>query len=175
MLLVEVVAYAEDVVAPDADRQEAGTTLDADLLDRATADHKDTLARAITSVREARALRAKERLTRTGEWQSQRFDPESRGWHVDLEHNPRTGNVEGTIRITGSRSLASATRLRGWMQDSSVTGTIETDGGDVLGTFSGTVSEVGMAGTYSTKDGDEGEWSYRDWKAQLADEISVSR
>ena len=147
-----------------------GVTLDVALGERATADRADAIAADIAAIRASRADgEGKQRLAQSGEWASDRYDHEASRWEVELERDEKSGEIAGSIRISGSRSLAAATRVRGRIDGSAVSGTLETAAGEVAGSFSGTVTAHGMAGKYTTAAGDRGEWSHREWRPTAAE------
>jgi hypothetical protein len=125
---------------------------------------RETAELTVASLREARAER--ELVARAGEWESGRFASEKSSWQVRLERDRATDELRGAIRVDGSYALREAARIEGKLEESSASGVILDDGGTTLGTFTGTVTAEGMSGSYRTAAGDEGTWSYRDWRPE---------
>jgi hypothetical protein len=172
LLFLAVIAVAQDDLWLDSDgaslrqRVDEQAALAADL-ERATARE------AIGAVRQARV--GKEPLARAGQWRSRRFDPDTRGWQVQLERDIATGEIKGLIQVNGSRTLAAAARIEGRIEGAAVNGVILDESGTELGFFSGAAREDGMAGTYETLDGDEGEWSYEEFRPEVVLERRAGR
>jgi hypothetical protein len=106
------------------------------------------------------AAAARDPLAASGPWRSGRFDAAERSWQVQLERDRRDGTISGTIAVAGSALLGAAARVDGRIDGEKVSGVITDDSGRQVASFSGTAGEDGMAGTFTTVDGDSGEWRH---------------
>jgi hypothetical protein len=126
---------------------------------------EETIAVALAEVDRSMAA-ARERGATTelvagvGRWRSSRYDPEDKTWQVQLERDRSDGAIAGTISAVGSTLLGSGARVSGRVDGGTVSGTIADDTGRQLASFAGTVGKEGMTGTYTTIEGDTGEWSH---------------
>lgn len=114
--------------------------------------------RSLAAAREAAVT--KDLLARAGLWRSATLGTADRSWHVQLERDRRDGTISGTIAVAGSTLLGQAARVDGRIDGEKVSGVITDDSGRQVASFSGTAGEDGMAGTYTTVDGDSGEWRH---------------
>jgi hypothetical protein len=80
------------------------------------------------------------------------------GWQVQLKHL-EDGSLSGRVVIVGSPVLDHA-EIQGQVTGSEVDGVLLDDGGRQVGTFSGSIANGTVGGTYSTADGDVGDWSW---------------
>ena len=63
-------------------------------------------------------------------------------------------------RVTLMGSPLDQARIEGQVTGADVDGVLLDDAGTQVGTFSGTITSGGIAGTYTTADGDTGDWSW---------------
>jgi len=68
-------------------------------------------------------------------------------------------SLSGRITVNGSPRIQQA-RIEGQVTGSDVYGVLVDDHDTQVGTFSGSIMNSGMAGTYTTVDGDSGNWSW---------------
>jgi hypothetical protein len=92
-----------------------------------------------------------------GGWQH-RNDATRQTWHVQLKRFD-DGSLSGRVLIVGSPLLDHA-EIQGQVTGSEVDGVLLDDGGRQVGTFSGTLSNGTVSGTYTTADGDLGNWRW---------------
>jgi hypothetical protein len=106
-------------------------------------------------------------LNANGHWRSERLANLStrrlreQQWFVQLERNAGDGTVSGHLTVVGSGSLTGGV-IAGRITDTQLSGTVTDDTGAQLATFIGTVNGNAMSGSYTTHDGDSGDWSYDD-------------
>jgi hypothetical protein len=98
------------------------------------------------------------RAVGAGRWESVQDAGEKRDWQIQVERYG-DGAIEGSIIVVGSPYLHKA-RLVGRVDGSEVYGVLLGDGEKQVGTFSGTVGDTGLSGTYRTEHGDSGNWSW---------------
>jgi hypothetical protein len=125
---------------------------------------EETIAAALADVDRSMAVARERGATKdlvagVGRWRSSRYDPEDKTWQVQLERDRNDGVIAGTISAFGSSLLGAGARVSGRIDAGAVSGVI-TDDGRQLASFSGTVGKEGMTGTYTTIEGDSGEWSH---------------
>jgi len=92
-----------------------------------------------------------------GNWQSHRDGLDKRGWQIQMKHFD-DDSLSGRIVIVGSR-LQQA-RLEGRVDGTQVYGVLVDDHDSQVGTFTGSIYQNSVSGTYTTADGDTGDWSY---------------
>lgn len=143
---------------------ESGVEVVQSEVERSLEAEREAVRQEISFLRERRT--EKEVVVRGGEWKSARFEGDTRSWQVQLERDIETGALGGRISVSGSLSMAAAAKVQGQMDGSAVSGIVTDEAGNQLATFSGVVTAEGMVGTYVTTDGDEGDWSHRDWQPQ---------
>ena len=102
-----------------------------------------------------------------GHWQSQKRTvslggPATRllgaGWQVQLKQM-QDNSLAGRITIVGSPLIQQA-RIEGQISGSDVDGVLVDDSNAQIGTFTGTLSNGSVSGTYTTAAGDTGNWSW---------------
>jgi len=92
-----------------------------------------------------------------GGWQSHgRRDRQ--GWDVQLKHFD-DGSLSGRVVIVGSPVLDHA-QIQGQVTGSDVDGVLLDDSGRQVGTFSGTIRNKRVSGTYTTADANLGSWEW---------------
>ena len=101
---------------------------------------------------------APRQFTGGGNWQSQRRDPEQHGWQVQLKHSD-DDSLSGRITVAGS-SLIQNARIEGQVSGNEIYGVLVDDNDAQVGTFTGSIFKQGMSGTYTTADGDTGNWNW---------------
>jgi len=139
------------------------------------------LALAATSLATAVALYAQEQRDRRdgkppalmrqfvggGGWQSQKrigssgdrdIASSGAGWQVQLKQRD-DDSLAGRVVIVGSPVLDHA-QIQGQVTGSEVDGVLLDDSGRQVGTFSGAIRNNRVSGTYTTADGDVGEWRW---------------
>jgi hypothetical protein len=126
---------------------------------------EETIAAALSDVDRSMAaarerVATKDLVAGVGRWRSSRYDPEDKTWQVQLERDRNDGAIAGTISAVGSSLLGSGARVSGRIDAGAVSGVITDDDGRQLASFCGTVGKEGMTGTYTTIEGDSGEWSH---------------
>jgi hypothetical protein len=111
----------------------------------------------------------------SGRWQSQRGNKPSSdraagssgasslaasgtAWQVQLKHLD-DDSLAGRVLIVGSPVLDHA-RILGQVTGRDVDGALLDDGGRQVGTFSGTIRNNRLSGSYTTADGDAGTWGW---------------
>jgi hypothetical protein len=109
--------------------------------------------------------RVKQQLVGAGKWESNRNDNDGQGWHIQLKRLD-DDSLSGRITIVGSPLIQQA-RIEGQISGRDVYGVIVGDDNVQVATFSGSVFKSGMSGTYTTTDGDSGNWS---WDGSLPDD-----
>jgi len=80
------------------------------------------------------------------------------GWQVQLKQRD-DDSLSGRVLIVGSPVLDHA-QIQGQITGSEVDGVLLDDNGRQVGTFSGAVRNDRVSGTYTTADGDVGDWSW---------------
>ncbi len=93
-----------------------------------------------------------------GNWQSHRDALDKRGWQIQMKHFD-DDSLSGRIIIVGSPRLQQA-RLEGRVDGTQVYGVLVDDHDSQVGTFTGSIYQNSVSGTYTTADGDTGDWSY---------------
>jgi hypothetical protein len=93
-----------------------------------------------------------------GRWQSQRDTLGHRDWQVQIQRFD-DDSIEGSLIVIGSPTLHKV-RLEGRVDGEEVYGVLLGDSNRQVGTFTGSVFEAGVSGTYTTADGDSGSWSW---------------
>lgn len=93
-----------------------------------------------------------------GRWQSHQNAANQNGWQVQLQRFD-DDSITGKIMILGSRSIQHA-QIVGQVTGTDVDGVLLDSNGRQVGTFSGSVFKKGASGTYTTVDGDTGNWSW---------------
>ena len=102
--------------------------------------------------------RVSDRAVGAGRWQSQRDNLGNRDWHVQIQRFD-DDSIEGSLIVIGSPTLHKV-RLEGRVDGDEVYGVLVGDSKQQVGTFTGSVFEAGVSGTYTTADGDSGSWSW---------------
>jgi len=98
-----------------------------------------------------------QRLVGAGKWQSRRSGNDS-NWHIQLKRLD-DDSLEGRITVVGSPLIQQA-KIEGQISGSEVYGVVVGDNDVQVATFTGSVFKAGMSGTYTTTDGDSGDWSW---------------
>jgi hypothetical protein len=111
------------------------------------------------------AASVKQQLVGPGTWRSRRTGTATQGWHIQLKRLD-DDSLSGRITIVGSPLIQQA-RIEGQISGRDVYGVIVGDDNVQVATFSGSVFKSGMSGTYTTTDGDSGNWS---WDGSLPDD-----
>ncbi len=93
-----------------------------------------------------------------GRWESHQTGNGPHGWQVQMKHFD-DDSVSGRAVIVGSPVMQHA-QIQGQVTGTDVDGVLLDDNGVQVGTFSGTAGTNGLTGTYSTADGDIGNWSW---------------
>ena len=105
------------------------------------------------------APQLKQQLVGAGKWQSRRNGTDVQGWQIQLKRLD-DDSLAGRITIVGSPLIQQA-RIEGQISGTEVYGVIVGDDDIQVATFNGSLFNGGaMGGTYTTKDGDSGNWSW---------------
>jgi hypothetical protein len=107
----------------------------------------------------------KQQLVGAGKWQSRRTNADN-NWHIQVRRLD-DDSLDGRITVVGSPLIQQA-RIEGQISGIEVYGVVVGDNDVQVATFTGSVFKGGMSGTYTTTDGDSGDWSY-DGIASLSD------
>ena len=102
--------------------------------------------------------RAASQSVGAGRWQSQRDNLGHRDWQVQIQRFD-DDSIEGSLIVIGSPTLHKV-RLEGRVDGDEVYGALVGDSNRQVGSFTGSVFEGGVSGTYTTADGDSGSWSW---------------
>jgi hypothetical protein len=113
----------------------------------------------------------KQQLVGAGKWQSRRTGNDS-NWHVQVKRLD-DDTLEGRITVVGSPLIQQA-RIEGQISGSEVYGVVVGDNDVQVATFTGSVFKAGMSGTYTTTDGDSGEWNWERPEGFEPKELSVA-
>ncbi len=100
----------------------------------------------------------KQQLVGSGHWQSRRSGGDTQGWQIQVQRMD-DDSLSGRITIVGSPLIQQA-RIEGQVFGSEVDGVIVGDDNVQLATFTGSIAQRAMSGTYTTTDGDSGNWSW---------------
>ncbi len=93
-----------------------------------------------------------------GRWESHQTGNGPHGWQVQMKRFD-DDSLSGRAVIVGS-PLMQQVQIRGQVTGTEVDGVLLDDNGVQVGTFSGTAGTNGLTGTYTTADGDIGNWSW---------------
>jgi hypothetical protein len=100
----------------------------------------------------------KQQLISAGHWQS-RHRADVQSWQIQVKRLA-DDSLTGRITVVGS-SLLQQAKIEGQISGTDVDGVIVGDDDVQIATFTGTLSQAGaMSGTYTTTDGDSGNWSW---------------
>ena len=110
-----------------------------------------------------------QRASGAGRWESTRAAGDKRDWQIEVERFD-DDSIAGSIIVIGSPSLHKA-RIEGRVEGAEVYGVLVADGDKQVGTFTGTIGDAGLSGTYTTTEGDSGSWS---WAGPAARQSSPS-
>ena len=94
----------------------------------------------------------------SGRWESSREAAGKNDWQIEVERFT-DDSIAGSIIVIGSPYLSKA-RIEGRVDGKEVYGVLIGDDERQVGTFSGIVADNGVSGTYTTKQGDSGSWSW---------------
>jgi hypothetical protein len=94
-------------------------------------------------------------LAGTGTWQSQAFDAKGT-WSVDLTRTQ--DNIAGSVTLTGS-PVTTGGSISGMIADGDTVTFGVLDNDVQVATFTGTLKDGRVSGTYQTPIGDQGVWS----------------
>ncbi len=92
-----------------------------------------------------------------GRWESHQTG-NGHHWQVQMKHFD-DDSLSGRAIIVGS-PLMQHVQIQGQLTGTEVDGVLLDDNGVQVGTFSGTSGTGGLTGTYTTADGDIGDWSW---------------
>lgn len=79
--------------------------------------------------------------------------------HLGVDLVREGDRISGTVDLTGS-PLADRGVVSGTVRGGHVRGTIHSEAGDSIASFSGTVTDDGMSGSYRDRTGETGTWSW---------------
>jgi hypothetical protein len=100
---------------------------------------------------------AKQQLVGAGHWQS-RHRGDVQTWQIQVKRLD-DDSLTGRITVVGS-SLIQQAKIEGQISGTDVDGVIVGDDDVQIATFTGVIAKQGMSGTYTTSDGDSGDWSW---------------
>lgn len=103
-------------------------------------------------------LESRGRAVGAGRWESAQATGEKRDWQIQIERFT-DDSLAGSIIVIGSPYLHKA-RIEGRVDGKDVYGVLIADDDTQVGTFTGTVADTGLSGTYATKQGDSGTWTW---------------
>jgi hypothetical protein len=112
--------------------------------------------RATDSYGNSDALPVKQ-LVGAGKWQSRRRG-DVQSWQIQVKRLD-DDSLTGRISIVGSPLIQQA-KIEGQISGTDVDGVIVGDDDVQIATFTGVIAKQGMSGTYTTSDGDSGDWSW---------------
>ncbi len=96
-----------------------------------------------------------------GRWESSRHENGQRGWHVQMKHLD-DNSLTGRVNLVGA--VFDHASIQGIVSGQQIEGVLLDDNENQVGTFSGVISTSGISGTYTTANGDSGNWT---WDGQL--------
>ncbi len=96
-----------------------------------------------------------------GRWESSRHGNGQQGWHVQMKHFD-DNSLAGRVNLVGA--VFDHANIQGLITGQQVEGVLLDDNENQVGTFSGVISTSGISGTYTTANGDSGNWT---WDGQL--------
>jgi hypothetical protein len=99
----------------------------------------------------------KQQLVGAGHWQSRRR-ADVQGWQIQVKRLD-DDSLTGRITVVGS-SLIQQGKIEGQISGTDVDGVIVGDDDVQIATFTGVMAKQRMSGTYTTADGDSGNWSW---------------
>jgi hypothetical protein len=118
-----------------------------------------TITSSTTSIAQLRPdSEAVGRAVGAGRWESPNAAGDKRDWQIEIERFA-DDSIAGSIIVIGSPYLHKA-RIEGRVEGKEVYGVLVGDNESQVGTFSGTITDSGLSGTYTTKQGDSGNWSW---------------
>lgn len=117
-----------------------------------------SLGRSQDVMRPGVADAALERVAGHGTWKTTRWHGSPEGWDVQLER-ASDDSIRGRLVTFGSSSLGE-TRVEGRIDGQEIYGALVDANNQQIGSFTGSIAKHGMSGTYTTNDGDQGEWSW---------------
>ena len=98
------------------------------------------------------------RAVGAGRWESTHAAGDKRDWQIEIERFT-DDSIAGSIIVIGSPYLHKA-RIEGRVEGKEVYGVLVGDDDKQVGTFTGTIGDAGLSGTYTTDQGDSGSWSW---------------
>ena len=137
-------------------------------VERLASARNETVGAALTGVERVmadarQAVARKDLLAGSGRWRGGRYDREDKTWRAQVERDRADGSIAGSISVVGSVLLGPSARVSGRVEGRNVSGVISGDEGQQLATFRGRLGKDGLAsGTYTTIDGETGDWSHGD-------------
>jgi hypothetical protein len=99
-----------------------------------------------------------EQLVGAGKWQSRHGGSNTQSWQIQVKRLD-DDSLSGRITVVGS-SLIQQAKIEGQISGTDVDGVIVGDDDVQIATFTGVMAKQGMSGTYTTSDGDSGNWSW---------------
>jgi hypothetical protein len=107
-----------------------------------------------------RAARASvQPLAGRGRWESHQQAMTAKAFDVQLERTLRDGTLRGQIAVRESAAVGGG-RIEGRIEGTTVSGLIVDESGAEVAAFAGEVAGTVMSGSYQTRDGDAGTWTY---------------